>query len=242
MEESERNTAVTPLTKERVRAAIENGEVIYVIYNKGTQPGRKRPLAPTSVHGELFYARDMTAGRLKTFHFAHALECDESHPAANYTRRARTTLIRDPVEHFARWAYSIEKAHWAALGVALREFIDKDKTAAARDAARAAGHDDDYVKRIAYRHLAYADAGVDRTEFNEGDLFHHKSEKRAIQVVKLADLIEVHEIILGQAPRRHAYRVTADDLASWLRDGNAPSHARIPPMQSCASALFRYLS
>lgn len=242
MEESERNTAVTPLTEERVRAAIQDGELIYVIYNKGTQPGRKRPLAPISTHGDRFYARDITAKRLKSFYFCHALECDESHPAANYTSRTRSIPISDPVAHFAAWAFSIEKAHWPALGVELREFIDKDKTTAARQAARDAGHNDEYVKRIAHRHLCYSDAGVDRTEFHEGDLFHHKSEPRAVQVVKLADLIEVHEITLQPPARRHAYRITADELASWLKDDQTPSHARIVPMQSGSAALFRYLS
>jgi hypothetical protein len=242
MEESERNTTVTPLTEGRIRTAIEDGEVIYVIYNKGTQPNRKRPIAPISIRGPIFYARDITAGRVKSFCFCYALECDETHPAENYTSRSRSVPIGDPVTHFEHWAFCIKKAHWAALGVAQREFVDRDKTKAAKKAAKSAGYDEEYVKRIAHRYLSYSDAGVERSEFHEGDLFHHKTEPRALQIAKMGDFIEVHEIHLEEPKERHAYRVTADELASWLKDGNRPSIARITPSESGTTALLRYLS
>jgi hypothetical protein len=142
----------------------------------------------------------------------------------------------DPLAYFGDWEFEVHRALWPALGVALREYIDKEPTKAARDAAKQRGENN--LTRIAIRVLAHAVSENPVLDFHEGDVFpSKKSDGVTVQVIAQGERIEVHQIVIHSLPRRLAYHVTDTELAAWLRTGNEPIHARIGKGQSYSEVL-----
>lgn len=142
----------------------------------------------------------------------------------------------DPLAYFGDWKFEVHRALWPALGVSLREYIDKEPTKAARKAAEQRGEDN--VKKIAIRVQAHAVSENPVLDFHEGDVFPSKKiEGVTLQVIGQGDRIEVHQIIVHSAPRRLAYHVTDTELAAWLRTGKEPTNARIGKGQSYSEVL-----
>lgn len=142
----------------------------------------------------------------------------------------------DPLAYFGDWEFEVHRALWPALGVTLREYIDKESTKVAREAAKQRGEDN--VTRIAIRVLAHAVSENPVLDFHEGDVFPSKRiEGVALQVICQGERIEVHQIIIHSTPRRLAYHVTDTELAAWLRTGKEPTNARIGKGQSYSEVL-----
>jgi len=142
----------------------------------------------------------------------------------------------DPLAYFGDWEFEVHRALWPALGVTLREYIDKEPTKVAREAAKQRGEDN--VKRIAIRVLAHAVSENPVLDFHEGDVFpSRKIEGVTLQVIGQGERIEVHQIIIHSTPRRLAYQVTDTELAAWLRTGKEPTNARIGKGQSYSEVL-----
>lgn len=142
----------------------------------------------------------------------------------------------NPPAYFGDWEFEVHRALWPALGVSLREYIDKEPTRVAREAAKQRGEDN--VTRIAIRVLAHAVSENPVLDFHEGDVFpSKKSNGVTLQVIGQGDRIEVHQIIIHSTPRRLAYHVTDAELSAWLRTGKEPANARIGKGQSYSEVL-----
>lgn len=142
----------------------------------------------------------------------------------------------DPPAYFGDWEFEVHRALWPALGVSLREYIDKEPTRVAREAAKQRGEEN--VTRIAIRVLAHAVSENPVLDFHEGDVFpSKKSNGVTLQVIGQGERIEVHQIIIHSTPRRLAYHVTDAELSAWLRTGKEPTNARIGKGQSYSEVL-----
>src|SRR3989339_331675 len=132
----------------------------------------------------------------------------------------------DPLAYFGDWEFEVHRALWPALGVDQREYIDKEPTKAAREAAKQQGEDN--LTKIAIRVLAHAVSENPVLDFHDGDVYpSKKSNGVTLQVIAQGERIEVHQIIIHSPPRRLAYHVTDTELAAWLRTGKEPVNARI---------------
>lgn len=224
----------------RIRNAIEDGEILTVTYSGGHSPGAKRRILPIRIAGQLLYARSGKSMAIKTYHLNGIGVVEDDFPAPwaeeINTGRQRTTRI-DPTEYFAHWAYRIEKALWPALGVSLREYVDKEKSAALRKAAKN-GSGITSSTGATVKFLAYAVGDPPVLDFHEGDLFFSSCQKLpAIQVVAKRKLIEVHEVDISSGTGRRAYQLIDTELATWLCCGCAMDHARIDAAQSYSDVL-----
>lgn len=225
---------------ERLGNAIEDGEILTVTYAGGHSPGAKRRILPIRIAGKLLYARSGKSLVIKTYHLDGIEVVDDDFPApwAEEISAGRQRAIRiNPSEYFSHWAYRIEKALWPALGVSLREYVDKEKSAALRklvgECSGSASSSGSTVKFLAY---AVGDPPV--LDFHEGDLFFSNSQELPpIQVVAKRKLIEVHEIDISSSTGRRAYQLIDTELATWLCCGCALDHARIDAAQSYSDVL-----
>lgn len=148
----------------------------------------------------------------------------------------------DPTQYFANWAYVVHQALWPALGVSLREYVDRAKTGEMRDRARAAGLPAERISALAVHYLAHAISEPPTYAFQTGDLFHlARDECHCLQVIGKTKecLLETHVTQCGAPTPRHAYHITADDFAKWLKTGIKPPHGRIHRSQSI-SEILRY--
>lgn len=57
--------------RDRLAAAVSTGEIIRVVYNRGSQPGTVREIAPIAVSDDEVRARDVAAGIDKSFKLAY---------------------------------------------------------------------------------------------------------------------------------------------------------------------------
>lgn len=138
--------------------------------------------------------------------------------------------------HFGDWHFEIRPALWPALGVSLREYVDREKTKVAKEEAKERGESD--LSRISVRYLSHAVAEQPIYDFHEGDIFPSKgSNGITLQVVAQGENIEVHQIIIHSTPRRLAHHVTESELAAWLRTGKEPTNTRIGKGQSYSEVL-----
>lgn len=229
-----------PLSNARAIQALEDGEALEIVYLKGSQPGTKRLIIPKTVRGHLLYAIDTHTGNIKSFVIATTLLCTPDDPAEPFKPRTPAKRMEDPAGHFAAWEYDIRKELWPALGVTLRQYIDKPATKEARSRAQERGLLPRDIKRIKVRLHAYAFGGDHSFAFAEGDTFFHRTQPLAVQVVRTVENLEIHLIFLD-ANHRIAYRVSDDELAEWLQTGTIPEHARLTPLESAAPVLFRQL-
>lgn len=156
---------------------------------------------------------------------------------AEQKTKAKQKYIKiDAPIHFGDWHFEVRSALWPALGVSLREYVDKEKTKVAKEAAKKHGESD--LSGISIRYLSHAVAEHPVFDFHEGDVFpSKKSDGVTLQVVAQGENIEVHQILIHSTPRRLAYHVIDAELAAWLRTGKEPINARIGKGQSYSEVL-----
>jgi hypothetical protein len=131
-------------------------------------------------------------------------------------RKPRATIV-NPAQYFKDWHYDIHKSLWSALGVTRREYVDKEKTKAARAAAKMTGHQGP-ITRIAIRYLAYAVAERPALDFHEGDVFHPRSGDHWLQVISLDDALRI-DFVITETNLRTRFNVLPSQFADWLKDG-----------------------
>lgn len=158
----------------------------------------------------------------------------------------RWDKLPDPESHFKDWHYQIKKAHWPALGVQMREFVNREKTAQWRnqweiDTPRYAelkplflrkkqstvsNHPDrdewEELKKeradLNYKDRIYALSNPPLYDFHEGDVF-YSATAPYLQVVTTSPVLEVKTICDHKAI---PYHITPSMLADWLQFGKIP--------------------
>lgn len=223
---------------EQLHEAIETGELLTVVYHGGHAPGAKRKIAPRRIHEDLVYAKDFGETQIKSYKLDRMeLSSDDSPAPWIHELAAKQKFQKiDAAAHFSTWQFEIHRALWPALGVELREYIDKERTKAAREEAKRQGETN--LTRIAHRYLAHAVSENPALDFHEGDVFpSKKSDGVSLQVIGMGEYVEVHQIIIQSPARRLAYHVTDTELADWLRTGSTPPNSRIGQGQSYSEVL-----
>jgi hypothetical protein len=86
----------------RLIDAAAAGEIIHVVYHRGSQPGTVREIAPFDVGDDEVKARDVAAGIDKTFRLAHLQLAgpDTSAPAYHPTPREDSRTLGSAVEPY----------------------------------------------------------------------------------------------------------------------------------------------
>ena len=131
--------------------------------------------------------------------------------------------------HFGDWHFEIRPALWPALGVSLREYVDKEKTKIAKEAAKKRGESD--LSGISFRYLSHAVAEQPVFDFHEGDVFlSKKSDGVTLQVISQA---RTSKFIKSSSIQRRADLPTTSQTPN-LRHGFAP--AKCLPIQESAKA------
>lgn len=226
---------------ERLSDAVEDGEVLTVIYSRGHSPGAKRRIRPVRVAGHIVYARSVPSMVIKSYRLDSLAVVEDSNPAPwiDDVALARQKPIRlDPVKYFDSWVYSIRKPLWSALGVSLREYVDKEKSAVLRASLQSNNVGKSRAEAISAKYMAYAVGNPPVFDFHEGDLFYSAAGGfPAIQVVAKRKLVEVHHIFVDPTACRRAYQLVDEELADWLKTGICPEHARIDAAQSYSDVL-----
>jgi hypothetical protein len=229
---------------ERFAEAAKDGEMLTVVYSGGSFPGSKRRILPIRIAGHLLYARNSPSLAIKTYRLdgLSVVHDDFNAPwidEASETRQP-VSIIDDPNLYFGSWEYLIHKALWPALGVSLREYVDKEKAKVLRTEAKRHGH-----RYVAPMYLAYAVSKPPVFDFQEGDLFlSARNPFQSLQVVARRKLLEVHKIVVREEARnevkdflRLAYQLIDDEFAEWLQTGVAPAHAQIDAAKSYSDVL-----
>lgn len=152
----------------------------------------------------------------------------------------RRTIKINPDEYLGSWKYHIRPAHWPAVGISLREYIDKPKTKAARHRAMAAGTSKKDSLKIKIKYQAYVVTDPPDYDFHEGDIFYvdHYNDEDGLQISAIRDAIEVHRFDANGY--LYACQLSSHGLAQWLETGREPDTARINPSQ-CWKESARYL-
>jgi hypothetical protein len=223
---------------EQLHEAIETGELLTVVYHGGHAPGAKRKIVPRRIHEDLVYAKDFGETQIKSYKLGR-MELSSNDAPAPWVHElaAKQTFQKiDAATHFSTWEFEIHRALWPALGVDLRQYIDKERTKAAREEAKQRGETN--LTKIAHRYLAHAVSENPVLDFHEGDVFpSKKSEGVFLQVIGMGEYVEVHQIIIQSPARRLAFHVTDTELAAWLRTGKTLANSRIGKGQSYSEVL-----
>lgn len=224
---------------ERLKAAIEDGEVVTVVYLGGHAPGTKRRILPIRIAEHMLYARSSHSMLVKSYLLEKLSIVSDEHPSQWMTEsldRLRATKI-EPTSYFSEWAYDIDRSLWPALGVTLREYVVKKKTASDQDSTFLET-DDVVANKTPAKYLAYAVGNPPQFDFHEGDLFFPKSsDDLVVQVVAKRKLLEVHQIPRDKNGLRIAYQLVDDELAEWLKTGDVPRYSRIDAALSFSEVL-----
>lgn len=86
--------------EDRLREAAAAGEILTIIYGRGTQPGTKRDIVPLQiVEGGRLEARCLATNAFKTFFVAHLQIVDPGHAAAPYTSKTAYKDLWDVMAH-----------------------------------------------------------------------------------------------------------------------------------------------
>jgi hypothetical protein len=248
---------------DQLNEAIEIGELITIIYDAGHAPGTKRRILPVRIAGPLVYAKSGIDLAIKTYRLDRITPCKDDHPAAwlddAATPRQRAQRI-NPKDYFSSWAYdilprdpknpSIRREHLlSALGVTQREYIDKEKTTAARKHAKSEGRN---ASHVAVTTMEWAVSNPPALDFHEGDIFYPVNfpvtSLLPIQVIVVREFLEVHCVHVSTVGQLAGWRTTRDsprdafhildtELATWLCTGTPPDHGRIGPGASYSETL-----
>jgi hypothetical protein len=73
-----------PSVKDRISDAIQNGEVLRIVYLGGSQPGTAREIGPITVTNEEVLAEELATGRVKAFKLAKVEVLDEQEQVPSY--------------------------------------------------------------------------------------------------------------------------------------------------------------
>lgn len=158
--------------------------------------------------------------------------------AARIAESRRTIAAEvDPDTYFLGWSYPPNRAQRPALGVELRERINKERKKAARARARADGMNDKKVANIRVTEMVWTAKQPPTYDFHVGDLFHGVRNETSVQVADDGEPLEVHS---NQSGVWSAYQLSQTDLAHWLRTGVEPRQCRISPEQ-CQRELHRFI-
>lgn len=141
----------------------------------------------------------------------------------------RTYRVIDPSQYFDDWHFDIRPELITALGVSRREYVDREKTRLLRAAAQARGTPADRLAQVKHTYFAYAVGDPPEYDFHEGDVFYSRHGP-TLQVAVPRAVIEVH--VLHSYTYLGACRVTAAELAEWLRTGVEPEGKRISRNES----------
>ena len=229
---------------ERFIEAAKDGEILTVVYSGGHDPGSKRKILPIRVAGHLLYARNQSTLAVQTYRLdgLSIVQDDFSAPWIDEAslRRPPTSTINDPNIYFGSWKYIVNRSLWPALGVSLREYVDKERAKVLRAEAKRHGH-----RYVAPTYLAYAKSEPPVFDFQEGDLFFSaQSSSTALQVVARRKLLEVHQVLVREGPSdevkccsRLAYQLIDNELAEWLQTGVVPAYAQIDAAKSYSEVL-----
>jgi hypothetical protein len=221
-----------------LQEAVETGELLTAVYHGGHAPGAKRKILPRRIHDGLVYAKDFGETLVKTYKLdrMEIASDDSAAPWIHEVEYRQKFQKVDAVAYFGDWEFEIRRALWPALGVSLREYIDKERTKAARDEAKQRGETN--LTKIAHRYLAHAVSENPALDFHEGDIFPSRnSDGISLQVIGVGEYVEVHQIIIQSPARRLAFHVTDTELAAWLRTGKPPLNSRISIGQSYSETL-----
>ena len=154
--------------------------------------------------------------------------------------------LPNPEQYFAGWHYTIHRALWSALGVQMREFVNRERTALWRhqweqDNPRYGELKPEFFKQnakktkgnpnlkeweslkqeranLAYKDRFYAKSVPRLYDFHEGDVF-HCPQGDYLQVVKTVPTLEVKYAHNGSI---HPYHIPPALLADWLQFGTIP--------------------
>jgi hypothetical protein len=229
---------------ERFIEAAKDGEMLTVVYSGGHHPGSMRRILPIRVAGHLLYARDPSSLLVKTYRLdgLSIVQDEFNAPWIDETLEGRQAafIVDDPNVYFGSWNYAVHKALWPALGVTLREYVDKEKAKSLRAEAKRHGH-----RYVAPKYLAYAVSKPPLLDFQEGDLFFSaRNPLLALQVVARRKLLEVHQVTIRNeageevsSSLRRAFQLIDDELAEWLQTGVVPAHAQIDAAKSYSEVL-----
>ncbi|OZA21661.1 MAG: hypothetical protein B7X93_13625, partial [Hydrogenophilales bacterium 17-61-9] len=160
------------------------------IYHGGHAPGTKRKIVPRRIYEDLVYAKDFGETQVKSYRFDRMeLSSDDAPVPWMHELAAKQQFQKiDALAYFSEWEFEINRALWPALGVTLREYIDKERTKAARDEAKQ--HGERNLTKIAHRYLAHAVSESPALDFHEGDVFPSKKcDGVSLQVVSQGEYI-----------------------------------------------------
>lgn len=150
--------------------------------------------------------------------------------------KSKSIRLPNPATYFSNWSYRVERYHWEAFSINMREFVDKERTKIKRENAEPG----ETVSPVKISEWAISTPTV--YGFHSGDVFKHASSADLVQVVHVAELLEVHHLppqcSNPDKPRR-AYSLSPEDFAAWLKTGTPPRGNRISPDLS-RSETFRY--
>lgn len=191
----------------------------------------------------------------------------EGSSAKKKTARWREISAVEARQYFADWAYTIKEAHWAALGIQWREFIDKERTAALRawwdtenphyvamTKRRKAASAGEYKKRISEHpeHAAWSKLNAERLgkvykypARGISDPLEYDFHEGDLFFCGSSALQVAHDYAPLEVKFHHAsavlgYHLTEKDFAKWLRTGvAAPDTRRIEKNQS-KSAIAQF--
>jgi hypothetical protein len=228
---------------DRLADITGTGEVITVIYYGGSAPGTKRKILVRKMQSESMEVVEYPRRAPKTYLVEKTSVVQDNHPAPWMPDDAGRSVVVVAEEYFANWCYEIREPLFPALGVTIRTFIDKEKSAVARDAAIRDGMPKtEATRRIKITFNAHAVSVPVNFDFHEGDIFYRRdAEAEYLQVLGLKTsefdpLIEVHQA--GPNGSRLAFHVSPQTLADTLRTGQPLSDStRIHRAQSLSESL-----
>lgn len=234
---------MTDSVARRLTEASETGEVLIVAYDGGLEPGTLRQIYVIAVSGDRARVREANEQGPRTYlidrislvtdttgyDWKHRSEA----PKAKKGRRRAQDL--EPAKLFRYWAYAVEPHHWPIFGIALREYINPERTKIARNLAALSGTPPGDVSRIAIRDRLWTRL-QQPIDVCEGDLFWARDRSSAIEVVAVRDTIEIH-IVTRDPRRRFAYLLTEAQFTHCLEHGEVEEDLRIPPALSYSDTL-----
>ncbi len=97
----------------RLKQAIEDGEVLSIKYNGGSQPGSVRQIAPIQVNGDKLRARCFTTGKAKLFK-VDKVELMDHQDAGSYVPPERLVQYETLEDFIAQELEKLHEAGWSS--------------------------------------------------------------------------------------------------------------------------------
>jgi hypothetical protein len=202
----------------RMQAAIDDGEILRVRYDRGSQPGTVRDIRPVLIAGDRIRALDEASVVPKVFILKYLEIVSVDEPTTYVVRKTKRKTIKDPASITKHWHFSVTMPAFAAA-------FDIASVSRKRTNLHTG-------KRTTVHIWTQGDPPV--YQFDEGDLFHHPPEAatspwgliarhQCIQIMDADDeIVEIaaQEFHHGKLhSRAHSVKLTIDDFLTILRDG-----------------------